>query len=317
MWAPNFAGVRRNMLLTTVVVAAILISSCSGQDQRIIASYEGGEVTAQEFVDFKNTMDFFNPSSSELQDEETILRQYIAIKAISERVDEKTQQQQQQKTNEQFEEMKSDAQSQLGRNEWNKRLKDVGISESGIKKYLEHFNLVEAAYAEEVDDAAVEAEYERLKIEHAFDLVSLRHLMISTYHPESNESIRTMDEALSLAEDIKGRLDQGEDFAELAAAHSDDQGTSQTGGLIPERSVNGFVLPEFRQALIDLPVNAISDPIGSDAGFHILRIESKRTIALEEFDDQMMEQLEASLINRFLTEFIEHELPDMIQQIEL
>jgi peptidyl-prolyl cis-trans isomerase D len=82
-------------------------------------------------------------------------------------------------------------------------------------------------------------------------------------------------EARAEAEDVLTRLRAGADFAALAKEHSDDPGSSGTGGDLGwvER---GVMVPAFEEAAFALERDALSDPVRTDFGFHIIQVTDIR-----------------------------------------
>lgn len=89
------------------------------------------------------------------------------------------------------------------------------------------------------------------------------------------------NELLSLAEverrlrRLRERIEQGEDFAALAKANSDDYGSSAMGGDI------GWVRPgqtarEFERAMNELAVGEISKPVRTPFGVHLIQVLARR-----------------------------------------
>lgn len=69
------------------------------------------------------------------------------------------------------------------------------------------------------------------------------------------------------AQDIKKRLDKGEDFAKVAQEKSNDP-SGQNGGDLG-RFGRGQMVPHFEEAACTLEVNKISGIIETEFGFHI------------------------------------------------
>ena len=82
--------------------------------------------------------------------------------------------------------------------------------------------------------------------------------------------VETEDEAKA----IKAELEKGADFAELAKKKSKDPGASDGGDL-------GFftkdqMVPEFSAVAFTLEPGKISDPVKSQFGWHVIKVEEKR-----------------------------------------
>src|SRR5258708_12651326 len=83
--------------------------------------------------------------------------------------------------------------------------------------------------------------------------------------------VETEDEAKAVAEELK----KGADFAELAKKKSKDPGASDGGDL-------GFftkdqMVPEFSAAAFALEPGKTSDPVKPQFGWHITKLEEKRS----------------------------------------
>jgi hypothetical protein len=77
------------------------------------------------------------------------------------------------------------------------------------------------------------------------------------------------------AENIVARLDDGDDFAELAAAESTDPGSGAIGGDLGCTFVSDFVtqfVPEFVAGSLTAEIGVPTPPIQSDFGFHVILI---------------------------------------------
>lgn len=83
--------------------------------------------------------------------------------------------------------------------------------------------------------------------------------------------ILTDDEAK--ASDIKSQLDGGADFAELAKTHSSCPSKDNGGDL--GMFSTGQMVPEFEKACEELEAGAISGPVKTEFGYHIIKLEEK------------------------------------------
>ncbi len=70
---------------------------------------------------------------------------------------------------------------------------------------------------------------------------------------------------------VISRIEQGEDFATLAEELSNDPGSSSNGGDLGYTSGDTFP-PEFEDALFSLELNAVSEPVLTDAGYHVIKV---------------------------------------------
>jgi parvulin-like peptidyl-prolyl isomerase len=73
------------------------------------------------------------------------------------------------------------------------------------------------------------------------------------------------------AQDIRERIEAGEDFADLAAEVSLDTGSGAQGGdlgFVPQ----GRFVPTIDEAVFSLPIGELSEPIESDFGWHLVEV---------------------------------------------
>ncbi len=75
---------------------------------------------------------------------------------------------------------------------------------------------------------------------------------------------------------IRERIQSGEDFAELAQAHSGDPVSSAKGGDLGWLAPGDTVRP-FEQVMDSLEVGEISDPVRTPFGMHIIQVLERRT----------------------------------------
>lgn len=80
------------------------------------------------------------------------------------------------------------------------------------------------------------------------------------------------------------RLKKGEDFAKIAAELSKDPGSHQEGGDLGFFTKDRMVAP-FAEAAFKLGKGEISEPVKSQFGWHVIKVEDKRTKPLPVFED--------------------------------
>lgn len=89
------------------------------------------------------------------------------------------------------------------------------------------------------------------------------------------------DEAQAKA--VVERLKKGEDFAKVAGEISKDPGSGKEGGSLGWFSKERMV-PEFAEAAFKLDKGQLSEPVKSQFGWHIIRLEDRRTKPQPEFE---------------------------------
>ncbi|WP_306008613.1 peptidylprolyl isomerase [Bacillus sp. MMSF_3353] len=85
------------------------------------------------------------------------------------------------------------------------------------------------------------------------------------------------------AKEIKEKLNNGEDFAALAKQYSEDPGSKEKGGELPEFGP-GEMDSKFEEAAYKLEAGQVSDPIKSSYGYHIIKLTEKKE--LKPFDQE-------------------------------
>ncbi|HEW97906.1 MAG: molecular chaperone SurA [Candidatus Parabeggiatoa sp. nov. 3] len=97
-----------------------------------------------------------------------------------------------------------------------------------------------------------------------------RHILIKT-----NELVSDF-EAQNRLQELKVRIEHGDDFAELARAHSDDTGSAANGGALQDWINPGTLIPLFEKVMNAIPLKQISDPFKSPYGWHIIQVLERR-----------------------------------------
>ncbi|WP_332685798.1 peptidylprolyl isomerase [Bosea sp. (in: a-proteobacteria)] len=108
---------------------------------------------------------------------------------------------------------------------------------------------------------------------------------VKTLKPEEEVHARHIlvpDEAQAKA--ALERLKKGEDFAKVAGELSKDPGSGKEGGDLGWFSKERMV-PEFAEAAFKLEKGQVSEPVKSQFGWHVIKLEDKRTKPLPTFDE--------------------------------
>lgn len=83
------------------------------------------------------------------------------------------------------------------------------------------------------------------------------------------------DKVRKLMYEIKGRILQGESFADLARQYSEDPGSAARGGELPFYK-RGDLAPEFEATAMTLNEGELSNPIETQFGFHLIELQQRR-----------------------------------------
>jgi parvulin-like peptidyl-prolyl isomerase len=110
--------------------------------------------------------------------------------------------------------------------------------------------------------------------------VRLERILVRVSVPPSENELKR---ALKTAQQIKKRLDEGEDFGKLAREESEDPESAARGGDIGF-VVRGISEPELEKLAFSMEVGRISDPIQTEIGYNIVRIKERRAARAPEYD---------------------------------
>ncbi|WP_246017858.1 peptidylprolyl isomerase [Mesobacillus subterraneus] len=125
---------------------------------------------------------------------------------------------------------------------------------------------------------------------------------ITTYFEENKDSFGQKEQVQAshiLVEDeetakkVKEDLENGKDFAELAKEYSTDTSNAADGGELGYFG-KGEMTEEFEKEAFALEINAISEPVKTDFGYHIIKVTDKKAAkeaALEEHKKEIEELL--------------------------
>ncbi len=97
------------------------------------------------------------------------------------------------------------------------------------------------------------------------------------------------------ADEILKQIKEGADFGAMAKKHSADTASGNNGGSLGQFS-QGMMIPEFEAALDKLVPGALSDPVKTMFGFHIIRLEELKeeyTKPLSEVQEEIRKTLKA------------------------
>jgi len=115
--------------------------------------------------------------------------------------------------------------------------------------------------------------------------------------------VKTIEEA----NDLEKQLADGASFEDLAKEHSLDPGSGSRGGdlgCFPQ----GAMVPSFDKVAFSADIGAISEPVESQFGFHIIQVYKRNEagiIPLEEVKDDVRSQLENEVLLRVVKAYQE------------
>ncbi|UWQ21954.1 peptidylprolyl isomerase [Jannaschia sp. W003] len=182
---------------------------------------------------------------------------------------------------------------------------DIGrADELGLENETRAFlagRMLERAATQPLDEAAVQAAYEE-------------RYASAEAAPEWNAS-HILVETETEARALKAQLDDGADFAELA--RSESTGPSGPNGGELGWFGTGQMVPVFEAAVAELEPGEVSDPVESQFGWHVVKLNEtrlKEAPALEEVRPQIEQSLREAAVDAEiarLTDGAEVERPEV------
>lgn len=157
-----------------------------------------------------------------------------------------------------------------------------------LRTYLEAVSQVPEGYP---SDAELQAAYDAGKANWTTPpMLRVAQIFLAVGSERSEEQVRKQ------AQDLARRARaEGGDFAALARQYSEDRGSAEQGGDSGLQPLQQY-LPAMRQVLLELKPGAVSDPVRSQDGYHVLRVletQPSRTATLDEVRGRLRDALRA------------------------
>jgi peptidyl-prolyl cis-trans isomerase SurA len=154
----------------------------------------------------------------------------------------------------------------------------------------------------EEDLKAAYAQYSKMEGDEAE--VHARHILVTVdakATPEQVEEARK--KALAIAEEARR---PGMNFEALARARSEGPSREDGGDLGFFR--RGVMVPAFEQAAFSLKVGEVSEPIRTNFGWHVLKVEERRSVGVtsyEEMRGKLEQQLRLQKTEKFADQYVQ------------
>jgi parvulin-like peptidyl-prolyl isomerase len=149
----------------------------------------------------------------------------------------------------------------------------------------------------------------------------VQHILLMTVDPSTRPPTPLSTNMIALKreriDELLKRLRNGEDFSTLAKQYSEDPGSKDNGGDLPEFP-RGQMLPEFEAAAFSLTNNQISDVVTTVYGFHIIKLLGKKpahTLTLTEKSQTTNQTIADELRDALINGKIRKQAPDFIKQL--
>jgi peptidyl-prolyl cis-trans isomerase D len=171
---------------------------------------------------------------------------------------------------------------------------------------LEYVELNKAAFFDQVEVSAeaLQTAYEN-EIANLAEQRRAAHILL-----EVNDTLNDEQAQAKLVE-VQKRLEQGEDFATLAKELSDDSGSAGEGGDLGFAGP-GVYDPAFEEALYALDKNAVSAPVRSEFGWHLIKlldVQAPEVPSFASLEEKLQRDLKARQVEQRFVE-VAKELED-------
>lgn len=201
---------------------------------------------------------------------------------------------------------------------WDDFIKDMN-ERITIEQYIQKDLLAKVA----ISDDELRSEFTAKASEYVEpETVTARHILVLV-PPKASEQDK--QKALERIKEIRARVvAPGADFGKIASETSDDTASKVDGGNLGAFQ-RGMMVPEFEKAAFELKVGEISEPIKTDYGYHIIKVEQHQQSQQPTFETakdkvryQVMSKIHDKVISEKLAELrastkIEYKVPEFKQ----
>jgi foldase protein PrsA len=290
--------IHQSVLLITLLILTLFVSACSNSggvnDDNVVAKVNGEVITKDDLYEI------LVEQNGEQALEVLITEKIIELEAAKEKIE---------VSDEEIEDTMADIISQYGNEDGFKQaLESYGYTVEDVRKDIEMNIKVEKLLEPqiEISEEEMKSFFEENKQMFATEeQVKARHILV-----DSEEQ----------AKEIREKLLANEDFTELAKEYSLDTFTKEQGGDLGFFK-RGQMVPEFEEAAFSLKVGEISEPIKSEYGYHIIKVEEKMEAkeadfgeSKEKIKDMIFQQKVPTVYNEWIQEkFVEYEIERMLK----
>jgi peptidyl-prolyl cis-trans isomerase SurA len=302
----------RGNLVFAVLSLALLAAGCSHQDsdKDVMAKVNGDRILRSEVDKAYSTQTASSPQKlSPLEDQAlrlNILRQLIDIRLQLQKAEKLGIVATEDEVESKFNQFKAP----YTKEEFEKRLKDLGLTEEDSKQEirrnltLEKLQNKEIASKVTITDADIQNYYNQNKSQ--FNLVEPRYNLAHIFVTDQGaQNVGIPDKAQNDAQALKkiqiahNRLESGEDFASVAARYSEDPDTRNNGGelgLTPESQLKNTDTAT-RDTVLKLKPGQYSNPLvvinpqnNQHVGYRIIKLIGKDAAGQRELSDPNVQQ---------------------------
>ena len=299
------------LALLLCALAAIALAGCGGGSDDVpadaVAVVDGEEVPRQDYdavisqakTSYKNQKREFPAAGS--QEFQTLRNQVVQFLVQREQFEQEAAELDIEVTDKQVDARLAQVQKQYFQDDkakYEKQLKEQGLTERQVRNDLRAQIISEKLFAKvtgdvKVTDKQIEEYYAKNKAQYS--------------QPESREVRHILVKSKAKADDLYDQLKGGANFEALAKQHSEDTGSKANGGKLT--ITRGQTVAPFDQTAFLLNKNAISRPVKTEFGFHIIQpladAKPAKVTPLTEVKASIKTQLQQTKKNEAMTKWVE------------
>ncbi|MCJ8015074.1 peptidylprolyl isomerase [Paenibacillus sp. KQZ6P-2] len=311
----------KGVILTLITIMAVsMLAGCEKSESadkqdssKVVATYKGGQITEKELETQKRIISFMSPDYAQLVNmnefQDYLVKQMIAFQYLSDKASDAAKKEGEKQATQVLDMNKK----QMGDKEFQKALDNAKLNEDDLNQYLVQTMTAMSDMTSKVTEEEIKNKYEETKQD--YTVASLHHILIGLQYGDKKE--RTKEEALKIAKDVKSQLDQGADFGEMAKKYSDDTATKDNGGEYKNFTLGQTGVSEFKEKVLSLPLNQISDPFESTLGYHIVKVDSREETPYDKLTADQKNSIKQNLGAAKIDNFMQNDLKNIIQKIDL
>ena len=293
------------------LLAVLVLAACGGGDKNVpadaVAIVDGEEIArsdyeaviAQAKKSYKNQKRDFPAAGS--QEFQTLRNQIVQYLVQREQFEQKAADLDVEVTEKQVDARLEKIQKQYfggDKAKFEKQLAEQGMTDEQIREEVRAQVISEKIFEQvtgevKVSDEQIAAYYEKNKAQYS--------------QPESREVRHILVKTKKQADELYAQLQGGADFAALAKKFSEDTGSKANGGKLTISK--GQTVAPFDRTAFALAKNAISKPVKTEFGYHIIQplgaTKAAKVTPLAEVKTSIKQQLEQTKKNEAMTKWVD------------
>jgi foldase protein PrsA len=306
---------RSFLLLCALALALVALAGCGGGDEDVpadaVAVVDGEEIAKSDYdalisqakKSYKNQKREFPKAGS--QEFNTLKNQAVQFLVQREQFEQEAASLDVEITDKQVNDRLAQIQKQYfggDKKKYEKQLAEQGLTDQQVRNDIRAQLISEKIFEEvtrevKVTDKQIEDYYKQNKQQYS--------------QPESRDVRHILVKTKARADELRGQLDNGGNFAALAKQFSTDTGSKANGGKLTIS--RGQTVAPFDKTAFALKKNAISPPVKTEFGFHIIQalsdVKPAKTTPLKDVKDSIKQQLQQTEKNEAMTKWVD-ELKD-------